>query len=183
MWSCLSLGRLGLGFAGTTRNPRLWETVTAWRGPTVSLVTLSACETGIPEVNGVPSESLSLGSAWLVPRALAAVSSSWIVDGFCTLKLMTRFYAGYFNAEETRAVRTTPLRRWAKCSAGSGRRQRRRRPAPSRDSSKCCRARARTTSNDGDAKRRAFRGDARSRPALFGAVLVGRRAGFGVSGL
>jgi CHAT domain-containing protein len=99
MWSWLSLGRSGWDIAGTTGNLRLFEIVTTWRGLAASLVTLSACETGIPEVKGVPSESLSLASAWLAAGVLTVVSSFWIVDDFCTLMFMTRFYTEYFDAD------------------------------------------------------------------------------------
>jgi CHAT domain-containing protein len=55
------------------------------------LVVLSACETGIPQLD-VPDEVISLATGMLQARARCVVSSLWAVNDLSTALLMDRFY-------------------------------------------------------------------------------------------
>jgi CHAT domain-containing protein len=61
------------------------------------LVTLSACETGISDVNQSPDEFLGLPAGFLQAGAPALVSSLWTVDDRSTALLMERFYRNHLE--------------------------------------------------------------------------------------
>jgi CHAT domain-containing protein len=61
------------------------------------LVTLSACETGIPNVRQSPDEFIGLPAGFLQAGTPAIVSSLWIVDDRSTALLMGRFYRNHLE--------------------------------------------------------------------------------------
>ncbi|NEQ41181.1 MAG: CHAT domain-containing protein [Okeania sp. SIO3I5] len=56
------------------------------------LVTLSACETGISDLNSISDEYVSLPSGFLFAGSPSVVSSLWKVDELATAFLMIKFY-------------------------------------------------------------------------------------------
>ncbi|MDJ0712869.1 MAG: CHAT domain-containing protein [Prochloraceae cyanobacterium] len=60
--------------------------------PQCRLVTLSACETGIPDVSSISDEYMGLPSAFLVAGSPAVVASLWKVNDLSTALLMIKFY-------------------------------------------------------------------------------------------
>ena len=59
------------------------------------LVTLSACETGIADLNSVSDEYISLPSGFLFAGSFNVVSSLWEVDPISTALLMIKFYQNH----------------------------------------------------------------------------------------
>jgi tetratricopeptide (TPR) repeat protein len=57
------------------------------------LVTLSACETGLTELNSLTDEYIGLPSGFLLAGSKAVVSSLWAVDDLSTALLMEAFYS------------------------------------------------------------------------------------------
>jgi CHAT domain-containing protein len=55
------------------------------------LVTLSACQTGVPGTE-LPDEVVGLPASWLQAGAIAVVASLWPVSDVVTVALMTKFY-------------------------------------------------------------------------------------------
>ena len=88
----LDVLRSGLALAG--KDPlELWEILgTGFDLRATRLVTLSACETGMIEVQKVPEETLGLPAGFLQAGAPAVVSSLWAVNDFSTSLLMGKFY-------------------------------------------------------------------------------------------
>ncbi len=62
------------------------------------LVTLSACETGITDIQQSPDEYVGLPAGFLQAGAPAVVSSLWAVDDRSTALLMGRFYRNHIEA-------------------------------------------------------------------------------------
>ncbi len=60
-----------------------------WKG--MRLAVLSACETGIPDIN-LPDESVNLPSGLLQAGVAGVISTLWPVGGMSTMMLMIRFY-------------------------------------------------------------------------------------------
>ncbi|MGB7713097.1 MAG: CHAT domain-containing protein [Microcoleus sp.] len=57
-----------------------------------SLVTLSACETGLTTSTAMTDEYIGLPSGFLYAGSMNVVSSLWAVDDFATAILMIKFY-------------------------------------------------------------------------------------------
>ncbi|MEG4859436.1 CHAT domain-containing protein [Microcoleus sp. K1-B6] len=60
--------------------------------PQCSLVTLSACETGLTDSTAMTDEYIGLPSGFLYAGSMNVVSSLWAVDDFATAILMIKFY-------------------------------------------------------------------------------------------
>ncbi len=60
--------------------------------PECSLVTLSACETGLTTSTAMTDEYIGLPSGFLYAGSMNVVSSLWAVDDFATAILMIKFY-------------------------------------------------------------------------------------------
>ena len=60
--------------------------------PQCSLVTLSACETGLTTSTAMTDEYIGLPSGFLYAGSINVVSSLWAVDDFATAILMIKFY-------------------------------------------------------------------------------------------
>ncbi|WP_333204307.1 CHAT domain-containing protein [Microcoleus sp. S28C3] len=60
--------------------------------PQCSLVTLSACETGLTTSTAMTDEYIGLPSGFLYAGSMNVVSSLWAVDDFTTAILMIKFY-------------------------------------------------------------------------------------------
>lgn len=63
------------------------------------LATLSACETGITDINQSPDEFLGLPAGLMQAGAAAVVSTLWAVNDLSTMLLMERFYRHYLRDE------------------------------------------------------------------------------------
>lgn len=61
------------------------------------LLTLSACETSIVDMQRVPNEVLGLAAGFLQAGASAVIASLWTVDDAATFLLMTQFAQFYLN--------------------------------------------------------------------------------------
>ena len=59
---------------------------------TVQMVTLSACETGIPEFEKIPDEYIGLSAGFIISGASCVVSSLWAVNEIATNILMEKLY-------------------------------------------------------------------------------------------
>ncbi len=66
--------------------------------PLCRLVTLSACETGLTDINSLSDEYIGLPSGFLFSGSTSVVSSLWIVDDFATTFLMIKFYENVINS-------------------------------------------------------------------------------------
>jgi CHAT domain-containing protein len=67
--------------------------------PQCSLVTLSACETGLTTSTAMTDEYIGLPSGFLYAGSMNVVSSLWAVDDFATAILMIKFYQELSDAE------------------------------------------------------------------------------------
>ena len=56
------------------------------------LVVVSACESALSELSGLPDEVVSLGTALMASGSACAIASLWSVDDLATALLMTRLY-------------------------------------------------------------------------------------------
>jgi CHAT domain-containing protein len=63
---------------------------------TSRLVFLSACETGISDLNRVPEEFIGFRSAFLEAGAHSVIGTLWCVPDLSTMLLVRRFYEAYF---------------------------------------------------------------------------------------
>jgi CHAT domain-containing protein/tetratricopeptide (TPR) repeat protein len=79
---------------------RLHELMVSWNN-TARLIVLSGCETGITDAARAPSEFTGLSSGWLRTGAVAVISTLWLIDDFCTMLLMERFYQLLFARSES----------------------------------------------------------------------------------
>ncbi len=73
-------------------NLTLTEIIAHFRLNHCRLVTLSACETGIPDTRNISDEYLSLPYGFLLAGSTNVVSSLWEVSATATALLMTKFY-------------------------------------------------------------------------------------------
>ncbi|MBF0358208.1 MAG: CHAT domain-containing protein [Magnetococcales bacterium] len=71
------------------------------------LVTLSACQTGLGELQG--SEIIGLNRAFLYAGTHALISSLWRVDDMATAILMKHFYRNYASMSKARSLRQAQL--------------------------------------------------------------------------
>jgi CHAT domain-containing protein len=67
--------------------------------PQCSLVTLSACETGLTTSTTMTDEYIGLPSGFLYAGSMNVVSSLWAVDDFATAILMIKFYQELSDAD------------------------------------------------------------------------------------
>ena len=67
--------------------------------PQCSLVTLSACETGLTTSTAMTDEYIGLPSGFLYAGSMNVVSSLWAVDDFATAILMIKFYQELQDAD------------------------------------------------------------------------------------
>ncbi len=67
--------------------------------PQCSLVTLSACETGLTTSTAMTDEYIGLPSGFLYAGSMNVVSSLWAVDDFATAILMIKFYQELAQAD------------------------------------------------------------------------------------
>jgi CHAT domain-containing protein len=74
-----------------------------------SLVTLSACETGLSDPRSLSDEYISLPSGFLVAGSPSVVGSQWAVNDFATAFLMIKFYENLVGGglAETRSLAST----------------------------------------------------------------------------
>ncbi|MCG8418848.1 MAG: CHAT domain-containing protein [Proteobacteria bacterium] len=86
------------------------------------LVTLSACETGVPGAK-LPDEVVNLPSGFLLAGAGGIVSSLWSADDISTMLLMVRFYYQWHkqNTEPRRAL--TEAQQWIRDSTNDEKQQ------------------------------------------------------------
>ena len=93
-----------------------------------SLVTLSACETGLSDPRSLSDEYISLPSGFLVAGSPSIVGSQWAVNDFATAFLMVKFYENLVggglaetrslsaNQEVTVAVALNEAQKWLRDS-------------------------------------------------------------------
>ncbi|MEG3978176.1 CHAT domain-containing protein, partial [Microcoleus sp. herbarium8] len=79
--------------------------------PKCSLVTLSACETGLTTSTAMTDEYIGLPSAFLYAGSMNVVSSLWAVDDFATAILMIRFYQELPKADSV-AIALNAAQKW-----------------------------------------------------------------------
>ncbi|MGL5065840.1 MAG: CHAT domain-containing protein, partial [Microcoleus sp.] len=79
--------------------------------PKCSLVTLSACETGLTSSIAMTDEYIGLPSGFLYAGSMNVVSSLWAVDDFATAILMIRFYQELPDADSV-AVALNAAQNW-----------------------------------------------------------------------
>ncbi len=63
------------------------------RMPDTCLVVLSACESGIVSVDGLPDETIGLSAGFIAAGARKVVSSLWKIDDECSCEVMKIFYS------------------------------------------------------------------------------------------
>jgi CHAT domain-containing protein len=68
------------------------------------LVTLSACQTAVMDVNDVPDEMGSLATGFLAAGATGVVATLWAVDDLACALLFDRFYGELLRSDGTRAM-------------------------------------------------------------------------------
>jgi len=76
------------------------------------LVVLSACETGIVDVNNVPDEFVGLAAGFLQAGAMAVVSSLWTVEDRSTALLMERMYKNMIDGAMEPALALRQAQFW-----------------------------------------------------------------------
>ncbi len=79
--------------------------------PQCSLVTLSACETGLTTSTAMTDEYIGLPSGFLYAGSMNVVSSLWAVDDFATAILMIKFYQELPNADSV-AIALNAAQNW-----------------------------------------------------------------------
>ncbi|XZN96341.1 MAG: CHAT domain-containing tetratricopeptide repeat protein [Microcoleus sp.] len=79
--------------------------------PKCSLVTLSACETGLTSSTTMTDEYIGLPSGFLYAGSMNVVSSLWAVDDFATAILMIKFYQELPNADSV-AIALNAAQNW-----------------------------------------------------------------------
>jgi CHAT domain-containing protein/tetratricopeptide (TPR) repeat protein len=70
----------------------------------IRLVTLSACQTAVTDVNEVPDEMGSLAAGFLAAGATGVVATLWAVDDLACALLFDRFYGELIRPDGTRAM-------------------------------------------------------------------------------
>lgn len=83
---------LDSGLQLADENLILAEIIAHFRLENCRLVTLSACETGIPDFKNISDEYISLPYGFLLAGSTNVVSSLWQVDATATALLMMKFY-------------------------------------------------------------------------------------------
>ncbi|MFP4122791.1 MAG: CHAT domain-containing protein, partial [Coleofasciculus sp.] len=73
-------------------NLTLEDIITHFRLSNCRLVTLSACETGLTDINNISDEYISLPYGFLLAGSTNVVSSLWTVSAFATALLIVKFY-------------------------------------------------------------------------------------------
>ncbi|MEG4352618.1 CHAT domain-containing protein [Microcoleus sp. LAD1_D3] len=79
--------------------------------PQCSLVTLSACETGLTTSTAMTDEYIGLPSGFLYAGSMNVVSSLWAVDDFATAILMIKFYQELPEADSV-AIALNTAQNW-----------------------------------------------------------------------
>ncbi len=79
--------------------------------PQCSLVTLSACETGLTTSTAMTDEYIGLPSGFLYAGSMNVVSSLWAVDDFATAILMIKFYQELPDADSV-AIALNAAQNW-----------------------------------------------------------------------
>jgi len=79
--------------------------------PQCSLVTLSACETGLTSSTAMTDEYIGLPSGFLYAGSMNVVSSLWAVDDFATAILMIKFYQELPQADSV-AIALNAAQNW-----------------------------------------------------------------------
>jgi len=79
--------------------------------PKCSLVTLSACETGLTTSTAMTDEYIGLPSGFLYAGSMNVVSSLWAVDDFATAILMIKFYQELPEADSV-AIALNAAQNW-----------------------------------------------------------------------
>ena len=79
--------------------------------PKCSLVTLSACETGLTTSTAMTDEYIGLPSGFLYAGSMNVVSSLWAVDDFATAILMIKFYQELPDADSV-AIALNAAQNW-----------------------------------------------------------------------
>ncbi|WP_377479253.1 MAG: CHAT domain-containing protein [Microcoleus anatoxicus] len=79
--------------------------------PKCSLVTLSACETGLTSSTTMTDEYIGLPSGFLYAGSMNVVSSLWAVDDFATAILMIKFYQELPQADSV-AIALNAAQNW-----------------------------------------------------------------------
>jgi len=82
----------------------------------VRLITLSACETGIPEVNQSPDEYIGLPGGFLQTGIPGIVSTLWTVSESSTAIFMAYFYEKHIKAQLPPAVALRKTQVWLRNS-------------------------------------------------------------------
>jgi CHAT domain-containing protein/tetratricopeptide (TPR) repeat protein len=76
------------------------------------LVVLSACETGLVDVETAPEEYVGLPAAFLVAGVPCVISSLWPVEDLSTALLMTRFYEVHLKEDLPPSQALRAAQRW-----------------------------------------------------------------------
>jgi CHAT domain-containing protein/tetratricopeptide (TPR) repeat protein len=76
------------------------------------LVTLSACETGLTDINSLSDEYISLPSGFLFAGSPSIVSSLWTVNDLSTTFLMIEFYKNLIQQGDTVAIAIKKAQTW-----------------------------------------------------------------------
>jgi CHAT domain-containing protein len=76
------------------------------------LVVLSACETGLHELDRMPEEFIGLTGAFMTIGARAVLSTLWPVDDRATALLMAKFYDGHLDEGLAPAAALRSAQRW-----------------------------------------------------------------------
>ncbi len=79
---------------------------------TAQLVTLSACETGVPDLRQSPDEYVGLPAGFLQAGAAGVVSSLWSVNDLSTALLMIRFYENHLQRSQPPAQALRAAQQW-----------------------------------------------------------------------
>jgi CHAT domain-containing protein len=84
-------------------------------------VVLSACETGIVDVNRSPDEYVGLPAGFMQAGAPAVISSLWTVDDHSTALLMERFYRNHREKKMSFPAALREAQLWLRDEAEGGR--------------------------------------------------------------
>ena len=80
--------------------------------PYTRLVTLSACETGITELEVAPDEYVGMPGGFMHAGAPGVISTLWLVDDLSTAILMDQFYRNYFEDKRSPAKALRAAQLW-----------------------------------------------------------------------
>jgi CHAT domain-containing protein/tetratricopeptide (TPR) repeat protein len=79
---------------------------------TPRLVVLSACESGLYDLNSFPDEFIGLACGFLQAGAAGVIATLWPVDDLSTTLLMGRFYEGYVGERLTPSAALRAAQLW-----------------------------------------------------------------------